>query len=190
MCSICNIVLNGSHGIFSTYTAYCGWVIKTSSHLGSASWTWLGLISILLGSLVDVFRCNTIREDMSVLRTLKVTRPHKSKERHITVTTKCINSIPYIIIIDWIWNRPGLLCHSLWNSFPGCYQFIWLCFFGTGALEKEKATITGGLSSLAMLTTPLMAVMQLTRLLWVRARGDSRSVQQPQGENKILPLWW
>lgn len=149
-----------------------------------------GLISISSGTLVDVFRCNTIREDTSVLRTLKVTRPHESKKRHITVTTKCINSIPYIIIINWIWNRPGLLCHSLRNSFPGCYQFIWLCSFRDGSPRKEKATITGGLSSLAMLTTPLMAVMQLTRLLWVRARGDSRSVQQPQGKNKILPLWW
>lgn len=60
-------------------------------------------------------------------------------------------------------------------------------FFLDGNPRKERATITGGLSSLAMLTTPLMAVMQLPRLLSVRARGDSRSVQQPQGENKILP---
>lgn len=49
--------------------------------------------------------------------------------------------------------------------------------------RKERAAITGGLSSLATLTTPLMAVMQLTGLLSVRARGDSRSVQQPQGKN-------
>lgn len=92
------------------------------------------------------------------------------------------------IIIGWIWNRPGLLCHSLWNSFPGWYQFIWLCFFWMGTLEKEGAAITGGLSSFAMLTTPLMAVMQLTRLLSVSARGDSRSVQQPQGK-KQKPLF-
>lgn len=37
--------------------------------------------------------------------------------------------------------------------------------------RKERAAITGGLCSLATLTTPLMAVMQLTRLLSVRARG-------------------
>lgn len=37
MCSICSIALNGSHGIFSICTAYCCRVIKTSSHLGSAS---------------------------------------------------------------------------------------------------------------------------------------------------------
>lgn len=56
-------------------------------------------------------------------------------------------------------------------------------FFLDGNRRKERAAITGGLSSLALPTTPSMAVMQLTGLLSVRARGDSRSVQQPQGKN-------
>lgn len=32
----------------------------------------------------------------------------------------------------------GLLWHSAQNSFPGCYQFIWLCFFWTGTPEKRE----------------------------------------------------
>lgn len=58
-----------------------------------------------------------------------------------------------------------------------------------GTLEKERATITRGLSGLAMLTTPLMVVMQPTRQLSVRARGDSRSGQQPRGKNKKNPCF-
>lgn len=63
-------------------------------------------------------------------------------------------------------------------------------FFLDGNPRKERAAITGGLSSLAMLTTPLMAVMQLTRLLSVSARGDSRSFQQSRGKNRALPSRW
>lgn len=57
-------------------------------------------------------------------------------------------------------------------------------FFLDGNPRKERAAITGGLSSLATLTTPPTAVMQLPRLLSVRARGDSRSAQQPRGKKQ------
>lgn len=32
----------------------------------------------------------------------------------------------------------GLLCRSAWNSFPGRYRCIWLCFFWTGTPEKRE----------------------------------------------------
>lgn len=57
-------------------------------------------------------------------------------------------------------------------------------FFLDGNPRKERAAITGGLGSLATLTTPLMAVMQPAGLLSVSAMGDSRSGQQPQGKSK------
>lgn len=58
-------------------------------------------------------------------------------------------------------------------------------FFLDADPRKERAAITGGLCSLAALTTPLMAVMQPTGLLSVSTRGDSRSVQQPRAKAKI-----
>lgn len=36
---------------------------------------------------------------------------------------------------------------------------------------RERTPFTGGLHSLAMLTTALMTVTQTTRLLWVRSEG-------------------
>lgn len=41
-----------------------------------------------------------------------------------------------------------------------------------------------------MLTTPLMAVMQPTRLLSVSAKGDSRAFQQSQSKNQTLPSFF
>lgn len=75
-----------------------------------------------------------------------------------------------------------------WASVSFCVELIsWLLlvhmalFFLDRNPRKERAAITGGLSSLAMLTTPLMAVMQLTGLLSVSTKGDSRSAQRLQG---------
>lgn len=66
-----------------------------------------------------------------------------------------------------------------------------LFFLDGNPRKKERVTITGGLSGLAGLTTPLMAVMQLTTgLLSVRARGDSRSVRFTSGVKTKSILSW
>ncbi|MEQ2278615.1 hypothetical protein AMECASPLE_000716 [Ameca splendens] len=77
----------------------------------------------------------------------------------------------------------GLLCH--------CMELIsWLVsvhialLFLDGDPREDRAGITGELSSFSLLTTTLLAVMQLRGLLSVSTKGDSRSVQQPRGVTK------
>lgn len=163
---------------------YC-WVMKTLSHLGSASETWLGLIRVLLGSLVNVFHCSVIREDMSRLWTFKAT-PATWKQRTGLSQQQQQASIQFSHYYNRLDMKQARASVSLSMELISWLLSVHMALFFSGwePYKRERAVITGGLSSLAMLTTPLMAVMQLTRLLSVRARGDSRSVQQPQGRNK------
>lgn len=175
--------MNGSRGHFVSCTVrmrrhYC-WLIETLSHLHPAPE--MGLFRVLLGPSVDMFHCSVIREDMSLSWTFKAAwitwKQRAAHHNHrLQFCSRLINS-------DWIWDRHGLLCHSLRISFPVCYHFIWLCCFWTGTLEKKIAADTGGLSSLAVLTTPLMAVTQRTRPLSVTA-----TVQQSPSTNPSVMM--
>lgn len=77
------------------------------------------------------------------------------------------------------------ICFDNWLDGIPVENIFWLLsaqmvlFYLDGNPGKERTTFTGGHGSLATLTAATMAVMQLTRLLWVTAEGDSGSLQQP-----------
>lgn len=55
---------------------------------------------------------------------MNLQKPHESEAQSIARSKQCA--------------LRGLLCRSAWNSFPGRYRFIWLCFFWTGTPEKRE----------------------------------------------------
>lgn len=71
----------------------------SSKHCGASStWLWFVYCCVVQGMCFGSRR----RGDVLLSGTLKVTWPHESKHRLVTMTT-CIISIPFVLIIDLMW---------------------------------------------------------------------------------------